>query len=374
MYPMRIVQIIPGLGVGGLERIATNLSIGLHRTGRRVVVCSHDVERHMTTLQDELAAAGVDVVSIPRPRPSPRAVLRSSLAIARVLRREQPDILHAHNPAAAVAAAGARWLARARSTAIVATFHGLADGDPRRAVRPLKLADIVVGIGPYASKELVDVGFPPDRLLTVANAVEAKPTRSPQDVRAEFGVDSAELIVNVGRLVPEKNQQLMLDALAQLVPRRPRLRALIVGRGPLQGELEARIDELDLRNVVQLTGPRADAVDVIAAADLLVSTSSREGLGLTLLEALAVETPVVATAVGGAVDVLAGGEAGILVPSGDADALAAAIERGLDDTDLRARMIARGREHAAADFSAEAMLEGYLAAYTTALSRRRRSP
>jgi glycosyltransferase involved in cell wall biosynthesis len=370
---MRIVQIIPGLGVGGLERIATNLSIGLHRTGRQVIVCSHDVERQMTTLRDELAAAGVEVVLIPRPSPSPRAVLESSLAIARVVRREQPDVLHAHNPAAAVSAAGARWLARARSTAIVATFHGLADGDPRRAVRPLKLADIVVGIGPYASKELVAVGLPQDKLLTVANAVEAKPTRSPQDVRAEFGVDGAELIVNVGRLVPEKNQQLMLNALAQLAPRRPRLRALIVGRGPLKAELEAGIDELDLGNVVQLTGPRADAVDIIAAADLLVSTSSREGLGLTLLEAMAVETPVVATAVGGAVDVLAGGDAGILVPSGDAGALAAGIERVLDDADLRARLIARGREHAAANFSADAMLEGYVAAYTTALARRRTS-
>ena len=117
-----------------------------------------------------------------------------------------------------------------------------------------------------------------------------------------------------------------------------------------------------------------DAIDLIAAADLLVSTSTREGLGLTLLEALAVDTPVVATEVGGVVDVLAGGEAGILVPAGDARALAAAIERGLDDTALRRRIVMRGREHAAANFGIDAMIDGYLAAYEAALSRRRKRP
>lgn len=373
MSPVRIVQIIPVLVVGGLERVATSLSVGLSRRGEHVVVCSRGRARDVTVLRDELREAGIEVVPIPRPRPTPRAVLASAYHIARVLRRDSPDVVHAHNPAAAVAAAVARLLAARRSTAIVATFHGLVEGETRRAVRPLAAtADVVVGIGPSASRELADAGFPADRLLTVPNAVEATVRRSRSEVRAEFGLgDETELLVTVGRYTAEKNQKLLLEALAALAPRRPALRALLVGLGPLEDELRSRARELGLDDVVSVTGARADAVDLMAAADVVVSTSTREGLGLTLLEALTVGTPVVATAVGGVVDVLDGGDAGILVPSEDVAALTAAIDTVLDDPRLREQLVARGRAHAAANFGLEAMVDGYLAAYATAVSRRR---
>ena len=375
MSTMRIIQVIPVLVVGGLERVATSLTIALSRKGDHVIVCSAGRARDLTILPDELAAAGIEVVEIPRPRPEPRLLIASAARIARVIRAERPDVVHAHNPAAAVASMLARFLARRRSVAIVATFHGLASGETRHAARALRIAaDVVVGIGPAATRELADAGFPEARLVTVANAVVAVPTRSEHDVRVEFGAERSELLVTVGRYTPEKNQRLLLDALAILGPRRPQLRALIVGLGPLEADLAAQIDTLGLSEVATLTGPRADAVDLIAAADILVSTSSREGLGLTLLEALAVGTPVVATAVGGVMDVLADGRAGLLVPPDDAAALAEAIERMLDDGALRDRLVAHGLEHVATNFDADAMVDGYRAAYSVAVSRRRRRP
>lgn len=361
------------LVVGGLERVATSLSVGLKRRGEHVVVCSRGRARGVTVLRDELHEAGIEVVPIPRPKPTPRALVESALRLAPVIRRESPEIVHAHNPAAAVAAALARLLAGRRSTAIVATFHGLVEGETQRAVRPLVLAaDVVVGIGPSASQELADAGFPRDRLLTVPNAVNATVTRSRSDVRRELGVaHDAELIVTVGRYTAEKSQALLIEAVAELARRRPRLRALIVGLGPLESELRDSASRLGLDGIVEVTGPRADAVDVIAAADVAVSTSIREGLGLTLLEALTVGTPVVASAVGGIPDVLDDGAAGLLFPSGDVHALVAALERVLDDVALRERLIAAGRRHVAQNFGVDAMVDGYLSAYAAAVSRRR---
>ena len=361
------------LVVGGLERVATSLSVGLQRRGEHVVVCSRGRARGVTVLREELHEAGIQVVPIPRPKPTPRALIESAIRLAAVIRRESPDVVHAHNPAAAVAAALARLLAGRRSTAIVATFHGLVEGETRRAVRPLVLAaDVVVGIGPSASQELADAGFPRDRLLTVPNAVTAAVTRSRADVRRELGIaDDAELLVTVGRYTIEKGQTLLIEAVARLAPRRPRLRALIVGLGPLENELRESASRLGLGGIVQITGPRADAVDVIAAADVVVSTSIREGLGLTLLEALTVGTPVVASSVGGIPDVLDHGAAGLLFPSGDAEALVAALERALDDAELRERLLAEGRRHVAQNFGVDAMVDGYLSAYATAVSRRR---
>jgi glycosyltransferase involved in cell wall biosynthesis len=174
----------------------------------------------------------------------------------------------------------------------------------------------------------------------------------------------------VGRYAEEKNHALLLDALAQL--ERPRLRGVLVGVGPLEAELRQRVHELGLDGRVLLTGARADAIDVVAASDVLALTSRREGLGLTLVEALSVGTPVVATAVGGVLDVLGEGEAGLLVRSGDVAALTSAIARLLDDADLRERLVANGRRRVAEAFTVEDMVTGYLDAYSDAVGRARR--
>ena len=104
---MRIVQLIPSLAVGGLERVATTLTLALHARGEDVVVCTRGARIHVE-LQQSLQDAGVPLIRIPRPKPRPRDLLAAARALAPVLRERRPDVVHAHNPAAAVAAALAR--------------------------------------------------------------------------------------------------------------------------------------------------------------------------------------------------------------------------------------------------------------------------
>jgi glycosyltransferase involved in cell wall biosynthesis len=367
---VRIIQVIPSLAAGGLERVATTLTLELHRAGDRVVVCTRGATHHRRFLE-ELEAAAVPIVRIHRPRPRPDLLLRAAVDLARVVRRERPDLLHAHNPAAAAAAATARVLAGRRDLPVVATFHGLVTGSAASAVRLLRrAADVVVAVSPAAADELVEAGLGRGRVATVLNAVAVPELRPREEVRRELGLEDAELVVTVGRYRAEKNQRLLIEAARLLAPERPRLRALIVGIGDLEEELRAQAREAGLGDVVTVTGLRPDPVDLAGAADVVTLTSTREALGLTLLEAMAAGTPVIGTAVGGIPDAVDDGRTGLLVPSGDARALADALRRLLDDRELARRLAAAGREEVERRFSVAAMTAGYRAVYDSALRAR----
>ena len=367
---MRIIQVVPSLAAGGLERVATTLTLRLAATGDDVLVCTSGASTHRA-FQDELEAAAIPIRIVARPRPRPDLMLRSGIGIARAVRSFEPDVIHAHNPAASGASAVARALARRPGVPIVTTFHGLVGGGTGAAARILRATtDMVVGIGPAATRELVRAGLDDAHTATVLNAVEPRPVRPRDEVRRELGVSGAELVVTVGRYRAEKNQTLLLEAARLLAPRRPRLRVLLVGVGPMEDELRRRVAGLGLEGVATVTGLRADAADVAAAADVVTLTSTREGLGLTLIEAMAAGTPVIGTAVGGIPDVIDHGRTGLLVPSGDASALATALERLLDDRAEAARLAAAAREEAAARFGVEAMTRAYREVYERALRTR----
>jgi glycosyltransferase involved in cell wall biosynthesis len=369
---LRVVQVVPWLGFGGLERVAATLTARLAPHVERIVVCSAGGEAFVPVIRE----AGVEIVWIRRPRPDPRSVLVSGTQLSRVFRRERPDVVHAHNPAAVAAAAAGRIVAGMPRLPIVASYHGMPGGHLPRGAGVLRFAAAAsTAVSADAADELRREGLPDERLFTIENGADPRPQRARDDVRAELGVGGAEFVVAVGRYQEEKNHQLLLRAAALLAPRRPRLRVLIVGEhGPAERSVRDLVTELGLESVVTLIGPRTDVADVIAAADLLAHPSSREALGLVLVEAMAVGTPVVATAVGGVPAFISDGENGLLVPPGDADALAVAIERLLDDEALRRRLAAAGRVTYEARFTLDRMVEGYASVYlSVARATRRRS-
>jgi glycosyltransferase involved in cell wall biosynthesis len=366
--PPRVLQLIPLLRVGGLERVATTLSIALSDRGVHVTVCSKGGE----PFEPLLLAAGVPVVHIPRLKPQLRALATSSWVLARVLRRERPDIVHAHNPTAAVAAAIARRFARLPEMAIVTTYHGVVPERVNRAAKTMAAAsDLVVGVGPTSTQALLAAGLAPDRARTIHNAVAPATRRDAGAVRAEFDAVDAELVVTVGRYVAEKNQALLLEAVARLAPARPRLRLLIVGRGPLESALRERLATLGLSGIATVTGERADAVDITAAADVFALSSDSEGLPLALLEAMALGTSAVSTDAGGVRDALVDGNTGLLVPVGNAAALADALDRLLADSTLRSELTMNAAAYVERTCSAQAMTELYLELYSEVVARRR---
>ena len=363
---LRIVQVIPSLWHGGLERVAASLTLGLagDPTIERVVVCSSGGEPYT----DELRGRDIRVDLIPRPSPRPVPLARAAFALARILRRERPHVVHAHNPGAAAAVALARVVAGMRSVPLVTSYHGVLPSRIGRAARALAFSDLVVGVSPAATRALVDAGLDVQRTTTIFNAVEPKAARAATDVRREFDADGLPLVVTVGRYFREKNQGLLLEALARL--ERP-LRALIVGYGPLEDELRGRARELGLAEAAIVTGRRDDAADLIAAGDVFALSSNSEALPLVLLEAMSLGTPVVTTDVGGVRDAVSEGRTGLLVPPSDAGALAAAIKRVLDEPGLAERLAGGGTRFAAEHCSVPAMIEAYRNAYTDAIARRR---
>ena len=355
----RILQVVPVLRTGGLERVASSLSLELHRRGHRVVVCSQGGD----PFEPVLRSAGVEVRLITRPRPRPLALLGAAAGIARAVRRESPEVVHAHNPAAAAAAALARALAGKPRLPIVTTYHGVMPGRVDRAARAMELvSSAVVGVGPTSTAALLDSGLPAQKARTILNAVDVRVERTAAEVREEFGAVGAELIVTVGRYAPEKNHALLLEAVTELARRRARpVRTLLVGVGlpEFERQLAADLVRIGAEEIATITGRRSDAPDIVAAADVFCLSSDSEGLPLVLLEAMSVGTPVVSTDAGGVRDVVVDGETGLLVPVRDRDALVAALERVLDDAGLRERLAASAQELVASTTSLAAMTDAY---------------
>ena len=366
---LRMLHVAPTLEIGGLERIATTLAIAFRDRVEHVAVCSPSA----TPFEDVLRDAGVQVELITAPRPEPRAIARSARDLRGVFRRERPHLVHAHNPAAALASEVARRGLTTPAPALVTTYHGVSDARLRQAAWILSRAgEVVIGCGPAATRELLSLGVPSDRTVTVANAVVARPTRPPNDVRREFDATDAELVVSVGRYVEQKNQALLLEALAHLAPTRPRLKALLAGSGHLEAELRRRVGELGLSEVVFITGERADAVDLIAAADVFVLSSSWEAMPVTLLEAASLGRPIVATAVRGVAGTIQHESNGLLVAPDSPIALADGIAAVLEDRRLATRLGDGASAFAERAGAERTMLERYAVVYSCGLERRGR--
>jgi glycosyltransferase involved in cell wall biosynthesis len=288
-----------------------------------------------------------------------RLDLRWQPALARELRRRRPALVHCNN--------GLRahrldlLVCAALRIPVVCHVRNL---EPLTAVE--HLAARYVWRFVYISRAVADnyqrQGIAPRRGLVIPNAVPAA-AFGPLDPasREALGCGPDDfVVVNVGRLVRWKGQDVFLRAVAQARGRVPRLRAVIVGAADdddrsraFADELQRLATELGIAERVTFTGHRVDAPRVMSAADVVVhSAVSPEPFGRVIIEALAAGRPVVATRAGGVLDILDHGVTGLLVPPNDVGELAQALERLAADAGLRARLAAAGRQHAAAHYSA----------------------
>jgi glycosyltransferase involved in cell wall biosynthesis len=221
------------------------------------------------------------------------------------------------------------------------------------------MADVTLG----ASYDLVDrarrMGAADARLGQVAAPALDAAASSPDRVRADLGVGDRPLILAVGRLARQKAYDLLLDAATHWGTRVPQPLVVIAGEGPQRPLLQARIDEAGLP--VRLLGHRTDVADLLAAADVVVLTSQWEARALIAQEALQAGRPLVATAVGGVPDLV--GDAALLVPYGDPDALAQAVGSVLDDPEIAKRLSHAGRAQAASWEDEPAVIDAVSAVY-----------
>ncbi|MDQ3986578.1 MAG: murein biosynthesis integral membrane protein MurJ [Actinomycetota bacterium] len=205
------------------------------------------------------------------------------------------------------------------------------------------LAEIAKGSAPKIETLHAPVGDPPPV------------SRSKEEARAELGARPEErLVVTAARLAPQKALEVMLEAVAALPDD---VVLVIVGEGPLRGDLESRAAELGLSRRVKFTGFRSDAADFIAAADVFCLSSVWEAVALAAQEAVLLGTPVVSTDVGGMSELIRDGYSGRLVAKGDADELASALKEVLDSPEVGSIYAARALEDLRNRFSREKMLD-----------------
>jgi glycosyltransferase involved in cell wall biosynthesis len=306
------------------------------------------------------------------------------LQLWRLLRRLRPSIVHTHTSKAGFVGRLAAWLAGVPvvihqphghifygywSRARTAMFVGL----ERVAAH---WTDTIITLTSHEVQEHLERSIGrPAQFKVVPSGVPTQTLRAsapPRDeARARLGLPpEAFVIAGVGRLVPIKGFDLLVEALAEVVARVPDTHLLLIGDGAERPVLEARAAELGVADRLHITGSVIDVMGRLAGADVLAAPSRNEGMGRVLVEAMALGLPVIGTRVGGIADVILDRECGLLVPSEDVEALAAAlVELGTDDS-LRGKLGAGARPRAE-DFSTAVAAEAMRAIYDGLVRTRR---
>ncbi|MGH8518366.1 MAG: glycosyltransferase [Panacagrimonas sp.] len=356
---MRVLHVETGLHLyGGAQQVAFLLRDLAKQDGvESVLVCPPGaaIGKHFA------ADSAVRVIETPC---KGDADLGFVARLRRVLRAERPDLLHLHSRRGADvlgAIAG-------RLCGVPVVLSRRVDNPEARAWVALKyrLHDRVIAISYGIADVLASEGVPASKLRVVRSSLDPAPWQAPESRAAfcaEFGVpddDDAVLIGVVAQLIERKGHRVLFEALRAL-PDRKRLRVICFGQGPLRAALER--EAADLGETVRFAGFRSDLGRWLGALDLLVHPAYMEGLGVSLLQASAAGVPIIASRAGGMPEAVADEQTGLLVPPGDAVALAAALRRMLDDANLRQRLGAQGRARIEREFSVETMVEGNLAVY-----------
>jgi glycosyltransferase involved in cell wall biosynthesis len=287
----------------------------------------------------------------------------AALALASALRETRPDVVHLHDPHAVSAGLLACRLAGRR--ALVATRR--VDFALRGFLSRRKYAacDRVIAVSEAIAGVLRRGGLPTERVRVVYEGVPDRPAQTGgREALRELGIpEDAPVVGNVAALTGHKDQATLLAAAARVGVRMPEARFVIVGEGELRGRLEAQSRDLGLERRCIFAGFRADLDRLIPAFTVFCLSSHMEGLGTSLLDAMAFGVPVVATAAGGIPEAVTDGITGRLVPPRDPDALAAALVEALAHPAQRAEWGRAGRRRFEERFTADRMVEATLAVY-----------
>lgn len=343
--PLRVLLVIKCLGYGGAERLLVDTVAAADPQSVQFEVAY--VLRDQNALVPAVASGGTRVHSLGAVH---NGDLRWLSAFRRLLASGRYDIVHFHLPyAAALGQFVVFTLPRSTRPAVVYTEHSLWD-------RAKLLNRVLLRASMSSNERLIAVSqasydaLPMPlrrRTTTVLHGVDlsrstglvARREEMRSRIRSELAVSDDELLfITVANLRPEKGYDVLLEAARVVGDRGLPIRIAAVGQGPMNSALRARHVELGLGTHFQFLGQRDDVLELLAGADVFVLASRQEGLPVALMEATSVGLPIIASSIGGVPQVLEHEVDALLVPPGDAQALAEAVERLASNSQLRERL------------------------------------
>jgi glycosyltransferase involved in cell wall biosynthesis len=369
-YPV-VLQVLPALGGGGVERGTVEMTQAITRAGGMALVASAGGR-----LAKSVERAGGRNITLPLDSRNPWRIWRNAARLARVIAAEHVDIVHARSRAPAWSA----WLAAQRTGAhFVTTYHAPYGEDfrgKRRYNSVMAKGERVIAISRYVAGLIVQRhGVDPARIRVIHRGVDpavfdpqsVAPDRMVRLSRAWRLPDGTPTIVLPGRLTRWKGQTVMVEALARM--RRRDVCCVLVGadqgRARFVAEVVALAERLGVGERVRIVGHCDDMPAALMLSDVVVSASIEpEGFGRVVIEGQAMARPVVVTDHGGAAETVEHGVTGLRVPPGDAGALAAALDAVLDmDLAEREALGAQARASVQRNYTVAAMQEATIAVY-----------
>ena len=377
MRPIRILELrsVRGTG-GGPEKTILLGSARTDATRFEITVCYlRDRRDNIFSVDMRAAALPVKYIELVESHSFDRSIFQR---LRQIVRDRKIDIVHAHDYKTDVLA----WLLSKFEAIIpLSTVHGWTGHTPRelRFYYPLdkwilRFFPRLIAVSTDIREELVRHGADDTHISTVLNGIDPSAFRrvpsNAGEIRRRLGIDPSTYVIGtVGRLEPQKRFDLLIDAFAVLHAERPNARLFIAGDGSLAGALKEQIERLGLSSWCTLLGHRADVADLHHAFDLFVQSSDYEGTPNAVLEAMALETPIVATSAGGSAEIVRDRVDGLIVPIGDRTALLTAMrEASADDESTRAR-VRSARERVETTLSFETRMHNVEAIYIELMQR-----
>jgi len=362
---MKILHIVNSLSCGGLEKMVVELASSTINKGIQPTIACLIPDGELVALAKD---KGLKVFSFVKGNGFDITLIWK---IANVLRRERFDIVHTHNMAPLIYGTLAVKLFGLK-TKLINTRHG------REAKSTLSFVwacnDTVVPISNDAKRRLLQYNrVDGNKIRVIYNGVSFDDFRilpNPEllEIKSEFAISpEIKIIGTVARLSSEKDQMTLLESFSEVHRQDPETLLMLVGAGPEESELRRATQLLGIDGCVKFLGFRHDVSRLMNIFDVFVLSSITEGISLTLLEAMAVGKPIVATNVGGNPEVVVNEETGLLVSPKEPDVMAQAILRLLANPDLAKRMGLAGRKRVEERFSLERMTHEYIQVYKEVL-------
>lgn len=366
-----VLHLLTGRVFGGAEEHSLSILTAIREYGFEP--CLAAPAALLSAMEPALSAAKVKCLPLEF---SSRLDVLTGARLLRFIRRENIAILHCHLFTASLFGAGVARMAGVGS--VLETCHGPEVWRMGKGLRSSfwvdrqvgRLVDKYIAVSHAAERHLIgNKRVPKDKIRVIHNGRDldrfaATDAQRRAATRTSLGLGDEPTVLAMARLDEQKGHRHLIDALAILASRRTDLVTLLAGEGPLENSLRTQCAALGLGERVRFLGYRRDVPELFEAADIVVLPSLYEGLPLVAIEALAAGRPMVATEVDGTPEVVVHERTGLLVPPANPDALAAAIERLLDEPGLAARLASDGQKFVHENFAVQRQVEQTAALYS----------